>query len=113
MNNPLLIGLDADYDPAQEPVHHMIHLVAYDICDPRRLRHAAKLCEDYGVRVEKSVFECDLEDGVFASFWEALQGEIDPGEDSLVAYRLCKTCVGKTLSAGALTRPEKPLAYIF
>ena len=40
----------------------MLHLIAYDIGHPRRLRRVAKICANYGVRMEKSVFECDLTD---------------------------------------------------
>ena len=44
----------------------MLHLIAYDIASDKRLRRVARICEDYGIRVEKSVFECDLSDGDFA-----------------------------------------------
>ena len=36
------------------------YLVCYDICDPKRLRRVAEVCEDFGVRLQYSVFECDL-----------------------------------------------------
>ncbi|MGE4502866.1 MAG: CRISPR-associated endonuclease Cas2 [Thiomicrospira sp.] len=44
----------------------MMVLITYDISfdDPggqRRLRHIAKACLDYGVRVQYSVFECELD----------------------------------------------------
>lgn len=35
-------------------------LVVYDIASPKRLRKVAKVMQGYGVRVQKSVFECDL-----------------------------------------------------
>ncbi|MCB0973251.1 MAG: CRISPR-associated endonuclease Cas2 [Actinobacteria bacterium] len=35
-------------------------LVAYDICDPARLRQVAKVCEAHGYRIQLSVFVCDL-----------------------------------------------------
>ncbi|MBR1837007.1 MAG: CRISPR-associated endonuclease Cas2 [Kiritimatiellae bacterium] len=107
------VGIDVPFDPAQEPVREMLYLVAYDICSPRRLRHAASVCEDYGIRIEKSVFECDLSESQFASFWSDLNAEIDPEEDALVAYRICRSCVKETLTAGIVERPAKPLYYIF
>ncbi len=91
----------------------MIRVVAYDISSPRRLRRVANTCLDYGVRVEKSVFECDLNDGQFAAFWAKLQREIDPEEDSLVVYSLCKGCGNGILTAGMVHRPEKRLVYVF
>ncbi len=91
----------------------MIRLIAYDISSPRRLRRVANTCLDYGMRVEKSVFECDLSDDQFAVFWTKLQREIDPDEDSLIAYSLCKGCGNGILTAGMTQRPEKKLVYVF
>ena len=36
------------------------YLVCYDIRDDKRLRKVAKVCEDFGERLQYSVFECDL-----------------------------------------------------
>ena len=90
----------------------MMHLVAYDIASPKRLRKVAKTCLDYGVRVEYSVFECDLTEEDFVRFWNELNELINPDEDAIVAYRICSTCVKEALSAGVLVRPETVLAYI-
>lgn len=68
----------------------MLHLVAYDIANPRRLRKVAKICEDYGVRMERSVFECDLDDGQMSVFWGRLGEAVDPDEDRVIDY-----CIGK------------------
>ena len=100
------------YDPAQKEIKHMLHLVAYDISNPRRLRHVAQTCEDFGVRVEYSLFECDLPPDRFSMLWDELNQLIDPDEDSLLAYRICADCVSKTLSSGAVVRPEKAMLYI-
>ena len=108
------IGIaDNRWTPAETEFKNMLHLVAYDICSPKRLRLVAKTCLDYGVRVEKSVFECDLDEATFASFWDRLNEIIEPDEDALVAYRICRTCVKDILSAGALYRPIQRIAYIF
>ena len=90
----------------------MMHLVAYDISSPKRLRRVAKTCEDYGVRVEYSVFECDLSEQKFQTFWREINSYIDDEADSLLAYTLCAGCVKKTLSAGSVVRPRKVLLYI-
>jgi CRISPR-associated protein Cas2 len=34
------------------------YLVAYDICNPKRLRKVATACEDFGIRRQYSVFIC-------------------------------------------------------
>jgi CRISPR-associated protein Cas2 len=66
----------------------MLRLVIYDITSPGRLRKAAKVCEDFGIRVQKSVFECWLDKDRFEALWSALLAEIRADSDSLVAYTL-------------------------
>ena len=108
-----LLGLSPDrYDPSREKYKHMLYLVAYDICQARRLRRVAKVCEDYGFRVEYSVFECDLSEEDFRHFWDDLSREIDPREDSILAYRICASCVRRIVSLGNVIRPTKPLVYM-
>ena len=36
------------------------YLVSYDISSPKRLRKVARTLEGFGVRLQYSVFECDL-----------------------------------------------------
>ena len=66
----------------------MLHLIAYDIGNPRRLRRVAKICADYGIRMEKSVFECDLTDQQMMQFWERLRRVVDEDEDRVFDYRI-------------------------
>lgn len=90
----------------------MLRLVAYDIADKKRLRRVAKVCDRFGVRVEKSVFESRLDEAEFHSFWAALEREIDPSSDALVCYPLCSTCEAKILLSGNTVRPALPPAAI-
>lgn len=99
--------------PAERDVRQMLRLIAYDITEPKRLRLVAKTCEDYGIRIEKSVFECDLGETDYAALWSQLLELIDENEDSLIAYRVCKSCVQETQSAGVIERPCKRLYYLF
>lgn len=101
------------YIPREQEAHHMIRLIAYDITTPKRLRLVARTCEDYGVRIEKSVFECDLEESHFVVFWNTLNAIIDPEEDSLIAYKICKACIRDINSAGVIERPQTRLVYLF
>jgi CRISPR-associated protein Cas2 len=117
-DSPYRIGITAPrFIPSEQDIHDMLHLVAYDIstvdsAGQKRLRLAAKVCEDFGVRIEKSVFECDLSANTFAEFWGMLSGIIDPDTDSLIAYRICRTCVKDTLTAGVIDRPRQALYYM-
>jgi CRISPR-associated protein Cas2 len=90
----------------------MLRLVVYDIANSRRLAKAARICEDYGVRVEYSVFECDLADEQFARFWGKLEKVIDVTKDRLIAYRICSACAERIQSIGAVVRLSKPLLYM-
>lgn len=66
-------------------------LVCYDIVDPRRLRRVARICEAYGNRAQRSVFECFLDERELRE----LQIRIRPliGEQDRVAYiQLCGKC---------------------
>jgi CRISPR-associated protein Cas2 len=68
-------------------------LVAYDVATDtaagrRRLRRVAKACEGYGQRVQKSVFECVINEGDLLRLVVRLRGEIDLQQDSLRIYRL-------------------------
>ena len=63
----------------------MLAVVAYDIADPKRLQRVAKHCEDFGLRVQYSVFECRLEADIFERFGKGMQAIIDPA----TSWRLC------------------------
>jgi CRISPR-associated protein Cas2 len=95
--------------PAEE---RMLIVVAYDISDPKRLAKVAKTCEDFGVRVQYSIFECHLDHGGFNDLWLKLLELIDEGEDCLVAYRLDARCAKETETAGMMVCSEKAVCYL-
>ncbi len=101
-----------EFDPAKEKIKNMLFLVAYDIRTPKRLAKVAKTCVDFGIRVEYSVFECDLCEENFLRLWNELAAIIDHDEDCILAYRICGRCVTEIQSMGAVVRPGKPLLYI-
>ena len=90
----------------------MLTIVAYDITDPRRLARVAKVCEDYGVRVQYSIFECRLDEDEFTDFWLKLLEEIDDDEDRMVAYKIDARCAKETLTAGTMVCSEKAVCYL-
>ena len=90
----------------------MLTVVAYDITEPKRLARVAKVCEDYGVRVQYSVFECRLDEDEFADFWLKLLEEIDDAEDRMVAYKIDARCAKETLTAGTMVCSEKAVCYL-
>jgi len=74
----------------------MLVLVTYDVstiekAGRRRLRRVAAACEDYGVRVQKSVFECQVGQAEWVLLRDRLLTEIKTEEDSLRFYYLDET----------------------
>ncbi|WP_407649428.1 CRISPR-associated endonuclease Cas2 [Brevibacillus composti] len=68
-------------------------LVTYDVNTStpegrRRLRKVAKCCQDYGQRVQNSVFECLVDPLQFKQLQVQLANVIDTRTDSLRYYRL-------------------------
>ena len=71
----------------------MVVVVAYDVYTEseegrRRLRRVAHVCENYGQRVQKSVFECLVDAAQWTAVRAALVSEIEESEDSLRFYFL-------------------------
>jgi CRISPR-associated protein Cas2 len=71
----------------------MLVLVSYDVNvesegGQRRLRRVAKVCQDYGQRVQFSVFECIVDPAQWTVMRQKLISEIEPKRDSLRFYFL-------------------------
>lgn len=71
----------------------MFVVVSYDVASDersgqRRLRRVAKACQNFGQRVQYSVFECIVDPAQWALLKERLISEIDPKKDSLRFYYL-------------------------
>lgn len=68
-------------------------IVSYDVATSddggqRRLRRVARACQDYGQRVQFSVFECIVDPAQWAKLKDRLISEINPEKDSLRFYYL-------------------------
>lgn len=73
----------------------MLVLVTYDVSfesenGKRRLRQIAKICQDYGTRVQYSVFECDVDPAQWVELKQQLFDIYDKKVDSLRFYKLGK-----------------------
>ena len=94
----------------------MMVLVTYDVSTVEkegrtRLRRVAKLCTNYGRRVQNSVFECLVDPAQWATIRDQLIKEIHPEEDSLRFYFLGKNWKRRVEHVGAKPSydPEGPL----
>ncbi len=70
----------------------MIYIVSYDSPNDRRRTRLAKLLEDYGVRVQYSVFEFDMPPRAFDRLRLEILNLIDLEEDNIRIYRICADC---------------------
>ncbi len=94
----------------------MMMLVAYDVNvetaeGRRRLRHVAKMCLNFGQRVQNSLFECLVTPDQWVNLRAMLVNEIDQQTDSLRFYRLGANWRPRVEHVGAKSTldPEGPL----
>jgi CRISPR-associated protein Cas2 len=94
----------------------MMVLVTYDVktestTGKRRLRRVAKICKNYGQRVQYSVFECLVDPAQWTALRERLIEASDPGQDSLRFYFLGANWKNRVEHVGAKPAydPEGPL----
>lgn len=84
----------------------MMVLVSYDVstvdaAGKKRLRQIAKICQNYGQRVQNSVFEVNVDYGNFLKVKDQLLAVADAKKDSLRFYYLGNKWQGKIEHIGA------------
>jgi CRISPR-associated protein Cas2 len=93
----------------------MMVLVSYDVAQSnhgaRRLRRVAKICLNYGQRVQYSVFECLIDPAQWTAFKQQLIASIDKEHDSLRFYYLGANWKNRVEHVGAkeVQDPEGPM----
>ena len=94
----------------------MLVVVTYDVSTEtaagrKRLRRVAKVCEGSGQRVQKSVFECQVNDMQLEQLERRLLAEIDAGTDNLRFYRITESAQVRVKQYGSFrsTDFEGPL----
>lgn len=100
------------YQRGQPGCKQMLILLGYDIASSKRLQKVARTCEDFGLRVQYSLFECHLEPEAFHVLWSRLLEIIDPENDRLVAYRIDAASAKHTMTAGTMVCTEKVVCYL-
>lgn len=88
-----------------------LHIVAYDIADPGRLRRVHVAVKAYATGGQKSVHECFLGEAEYRGLRAALLERINPAEDSVLILRLDPRMGVRTLGLGVKPRDE-PFFYI-
>lgn len=94
-------------------------LITYDVSTTtaagrRRLSQVAKVCVDYGQRVQNSVFELNIYPSDLVQIKDKLKAIIDPEMDSIRIYNLGKNWEGRveTLGKNETYNPETDLLLL-
>jgi CRISPR-associated protein Cas2 len=90
----------------------MLYAISYDVVDDRRRLQVSHALLDYGERVQKSVFECNVELDQFALLVKRLGMIINAEEDSVRIYQICGNCKEKIQILGQGHVTEDPEVYI-
>lgn len=85
----------------------MFVLVCFDIVDDRVRYRVVKLLKGYGIRVQKSVFECSgMTEHRFLKLKSGIEDHIDHMEDTVRYYLLCRSCVESVELSGTGDPPR-------
>lgn len=92
-------------------------LVTYDVdtvseLEQKRLRQVARICKDYGQRVQNSVFECDVTEAQYVILKNALRNAMDEKLDSIRFYHLNKNKNNSIETFGRVTSYDVDSAII-
>ena len=84
-------------------------IVAYDIAEPRRLTRVAKAVKDYGIRVQKSIFEVEVDSRRFSQMKVRIEEIIEASEDGVKYFPLCEKCAGtvEIIGQGVFIDPDE------
>lgn len=85
----------------------MFYLVCFDIVEDHARARVAKVLKEYGVRVQKSVFECShLKEPRFLKMKSRIEDLIDATQDSIRYYAMCRSCLAKVEFTGIGEAPK-------
>ncbi|WP_300806879.1 CRISPR-associated endonuclease Cas2 [uncultured Desulfovibrio sp.] len=88
------------------------YLAIYDIAGGKRLHRVAAILEDYGFRVQKSVFELRLSDAARLEMEQRLRAVIRDQEDGIKIFPLCASCQAGKQGLGAVRFPDGDPGWI-
>lgn len=79
----------------------MTYVAVYDIADDDQRDNVATILEGFGYRVQKSVFECDLEPERLADLCARLSRALaEVATGNVRIYRVCRACLADSIGIG-------------
>jgi len=80
-------------------------LVCFDIKDDKKRRLIANMLEEYGIRVQRSVFEIEISKSKLNKSYNKMKQLVDKKEDSIRFYSLNFDTIKKSLWLGFGSEP--------
>ena len=77
-----------------------IYLICYDISNDKNRTKIAEELEQYGERINYSVFECFITKKQLEKIKEFIEEKIDKRHDKIKYYYICKSCYLKSSESG-------------
>lgn len=84
-----------------------LFVISYDIEDDKRRNTMRKFLNDYGHRVQKSVFECFLTQDMYEDVRRHITAIMDKEKDRVRIYAICQACRKRTQTSGVTELPEQ------
>jgi len=78
----------------------MFVMISYDIVNDKNRLRLMKFLKDYGDRVQKSVFECNLSPKTYETVKKGVEKIINKRKDRVRYYRICKGCMERIEISG-------------
>ncbi len=78
----------------------MIVVITYDISDNKTRTKFHKLLKNIGINVQKSVFECEIDEYEIIEIRKFCKRHLDLERDSVRIYRICETCMSNATVQG-------------
>ena len=87
----------------------MNYLITYDISDDKKRTKLSTILDEYGERVNYSVYECSLSQRERRVVLDKIEFfSIIDRYDSIRFYHICKNCIDKSFEIGRLDNPFEP-----
>ena len=81
----------------------MIHIIVYDVDNDKRRAQLSGLLEEFGTRVQESVFECNLNGPRYTDLLKKITLIADQGANIRI-YPVCKECYLKAIGFGEIKK---------
>ncbi len=78
----------------------MLVMISYDVVENKKRLKLMKFLKDYGERVQKSVFECNVTPKIYEKIKSGVEEIINKRKDRVKYYRICKGCADKVEISG-------------